>query len=51
MYGFTFNTVYRQKWEEPELFSITSLDGKNGADEVENYEDSVCLSGGRKFIL
>lgn len=39
MYGFTFNTVYRQKWEEPELFSITSLDGKNGADEVENYEE------------
>lgn len=39
MYGFTFDTVYEQKWVEPDIFSVKAYDGGDGAGSVSEYEE------------
>lgn len=41
MYGFAFDTMQNDKWVEPDTFSLKSVEGTDGADEVTDYEEFV----------
>ena len=41
MHGFTFDTVFKQKWGEPDIFSVKAYDGRDGADSVSEYEEFI----------
>lgn len=39
LYGFTVNDVKQEKWEEGKFFSLESVDGTDGSDRVEAYQE------------
>lgn len=41
LYGFTIDAIYEQEWEEPDPFDMKSVDGTDGADQVEEYEETL----------
>lgn len=41
LYGFTVDAIYGQVWEEPDPFNMKSVNGTDGADEVEDYEETL----------
>ena len=41
LYGFTIDAIYEQEWEEPDPFNMKSVDGTDGADQVEDYEERL----------
>jgi len=48
LYGFTIDAIREQEWEEPDPFNMKSVDGTDGANEVEEYEESLdCREDGR----
>lgn len=48
LYGFTVNDIQQEEWEEGTFFSLESLDGTSGADNVEAYQEiKEYTQGGR----
>lgn len=41
LYGFTVDSIWEQEWEEPDPFNMKAVDGTDGADQVEEYEENL----------
>ncbi|MDE7321144.1 MAG: hypothetical protein K2N73_00175 [Lachnospiraceae bacterium] len=44
LWGFTINTVWEDVWTNRDPFSTTSISGRDGADEVKNYNETIALT-------
>lgn len=41
IYGFTIDSILERDWEEPDPFNMKSVDGTDGANQVEAYEERL----------
>lgn len=39
LYGFSIDHIWEGEWEEPDPFDMKSVEGSDGADQVEEYEE------------
>lgn len=41
LYGFTVDSIWEQEWEEPDPFDRKAVDGTDGSNQVEEYEENL----------